>query len=317
MQIHRVQASLLGLLILLSASTDIVLSDAAVSEIACGCGLSEGEMKTILLIKETHVPVYHQAPCLCASIGPTLLQFNDAVDDYEANKFQTKLTVLLVMDTLKYTDNAIILEDTANCHHSASTQSICRTADHARLFHFNDETDHVFPSSRHSSPFGRILATPERTGGVDHQSTEHGCGEERWMLFTELLCTSTTLSTDQIEKMLLEAENDDQSRVVLSSLALSTVQLGNQGVSFSDEGQTRLLSGFTIFPVTQSLLSFISSYLLKSILADQSSLITANPSEHGLKLKQCTNPSRFLIRKMWLNLKGQVGNRRGTDKASD
>ncbi|KAK2952750.1 hypothetical protein BLNAU_12399 [Blattamonas nauphoetae] len=562
-----VQASLLGLLILLSASTDIVLSDAAVSEIACGCGLSEGEMKTILFetplsfpippdwIKETHVPVYHQAPCLCASIGPTLLQFNDAVDDYEANKFQTKLTVLLVMDTLKCLVNVLnTVNPTFIPHPSFSpsltqtptmpsfwkTQPIATTLPALKAFvvqlitlasstlvrqsqiglHLQDDgfitSLHLLPHldgaaktsalnlilnqllgsgwsgqqripdigqvvlelalsesyhsstallqmtrqimssslpSRHSSPFGGEFLPPQN--GLEVSITNQlnmAVGEERWMLFTELLCTSTTLSTDQIEKMLLEAENDDQSRVVLSSLALSTVQLGNQGVSFSDEGQTRLLrcAGQTnnmelasqawnwiekgtqlptrqamhgillgqvevneklmslllkvlrdlndegreeregdeeraaerekvrknvlqsclqvllrqiiwtnvdstqfvpllisltlnadtqimctlidVFagiatrtrnsakpislstvdvtvasqssPVTQSLLSFISSYLLKSILADQSSLITANPFRARTQTQAMHEPIEISIRKMWLNLEG-------------
>ncbi|KAK2944542.1 hypothetical protein BLNAU_20548 [Blattamonas nauphoetae] len=352
-----VQASLLGLLILLSASTDIVLSDAAVSEIACGCGLSEGEMKAILFetplsfpippdwVLETHVPFAVKVPCLCASVGPTLLKFNDVVDESETDRIETTLTVFLVRDTLKCLVNVLNTVNPTFIPHPSFSPSLTQTptmpsfwkaqpiattlpalkAFVAQLITLASSTLvrqshigvtlaqdgglitslHLLPHldgasktsaltlmlnqqrgygwggqqhmpdfaqvvlelalsesyrssttllqitrqivssslpTRHSSPFGggSFPVQNELEASISNQ-LDMAVGEERWMLFTELLCTSTTLSTDQIETMLLEAENDDQSRVVLSSLALGTVQLKNQGVSFSDEGHTRLL----------------------------------------------------------------------------
>ncbi|KAK2963467.1 hypothetical protein BLNAU_1509 [Blattamonas nauphoetae] len=349
--------SVLGLLILLSASTDIVFSDAAVSEIARGCGLSEGEVKTILFETplsfpippdwelETHVPYTDDAPSLCASIGPTLLKFNDADGQPQPDPSKSILTVILVVDTLRCLVNVFNTVNPTFIRHPSfspsltqtptmpsfwKTQPIATTLPALRTFtvqlimlassaliqqiliglrhrlsigvatvlhllphldaaskpsalvfimnqlsNFRGSTDQYLSKichvvldlaltdsyrtpttllrltkqlvsaslpARPSSSFGGGFLPPQNELAAsisDQMDTAEG--EQRWMLFTELICTSTNLSTDTIEKMLLEAENDDQMRVVLSSLALGAVQLGSQGVSFSDEVQTRLL----------------------------------------------------------------------------
>ncbi|KAK2964888.1 hypothetical protein BLNAU_189 [Blattamonas nauphoetae] len=353
--------SMLGLLILLSSSTDIVLSDAAVSEIARGCGLSEGEVKAILFetplsfsinpdwVLETHVPYADNAPSLCASIGPTLRKFNEADDEHKHDPSMRILTVTLVGDTLKCLVNVFDTVNPTCIPHPSFSPSLTQTPtmpsfwkaqpiattlpalntfvvqlimlasstinrkhqngprlrqsigvatvlhlhphlnatskpstlmfimDQLSAFRGNndDYLFNIFPvvlelaltdSYRTPTTLLRLTRQFVSTSLPVHRSSPSGRdfqplqdelaasisdrldmaeGEERWKLFTELLCTSTTLSTDTIEKMLLEAENDDQSRVVLSSLALGavpgTVPFASQGVSFSDEGQTRLL----------------------------------------------------------------------------
>ncbi|KAK2963414.1 hypothetical protein BLNAU_1455 [Blattamonas nauphoetae] len=349
--------SVLGLLILLSASTDIVLSDAAVSEIARGCGLSEGEVKTILFetplsfpippdwVLETHVPNADDTPSLCASIGSTLLKFNDADGEHRPDPSKSILTVTLVVDTLRCLVNVFnTVNPTFIRHHSFSpsltqtptmpsfwkTQPIATTLPALRTFtvqlimlassaliqqiqiglrhnlsvgvatvlhllphldaaskpsalvfimnqlsNFRGNNDqylskicrvvldlaltdsyrtpttllrltklcvsHSLPARPSSSFGGGFLPFQNELAASISDQMDTAEGEQRWMLFTELICTSTNLSTDTIETMLMEAENDDQMRVVLSSLALGAVQLGSQGVSFSDEVQTRLL----------------------------------------------------------------------------
>ncbi|KAK2962852.1 hypothetical protein BLNAU_2287 [Blattamonas nauphoetae] len=351
------QVLLLCLLILLSASTDNVLSDAAVSEIACGCGLSEGEVKAILFETPLSFPIAadwmlktdefntDEYPSVCASIGPTLLKWNSANNPNRSDPPEGYLTAVLVMNTLRCLVNVFnTVNPTFVPHPSFSpsltirqtmpsfwkAQPILTTLPALRTFVVQLSTlacstfvrnnplelrqrlsveitamIHILPHldapsklsalallskqlSNYSesreynllnicevvlelalsasyrtpttllqktrqfvfdfvpipqpSPFGggRPSIQNELEASISDQ-LDMAEGEERWMLFTQLLCTTHCIPKDTIETMLFEAENDDQYRVVLSSLTLGAIMFVNQGVSFSDEGQTRLL----------------------------------------------------------------------------